>query len=262
MLKINPIGNVGAKALFEEGIKNNKTLVSLDLAHCEIGKEGAKAIAAAMKVNAGLEHLNLENNQIGDQGATVLFEEGIKVNKALLSLNVAECGIGDEGAKGIAAGIGGNSHLRKLDLTGNAISSVGVAALVDAVHYSNNTLEEVRIGLANHDVNRWDSLRDRMTAAGDDQELRSRIMDAFDEETYSFPPGSESQRLLLQLRSLCKKNRDYKHFKQESVSFPLDLWPEALAHFNEKPDIIYTSLQAQEELRFYGPAPSSRRRTL
>ncbi len=75
----------------------NRVLTSLDLAGSPftsassgIGDDGAKAIAEALKVNAVVTKLWLNNNKIGDDGAKAIAE-ALKVNAVLnFFLNASE----------------------------------------------------------------------------------------------------------------------------------------------------------------------------
>ena len=66
-----------------------------------IGDEGAKAIAEALKVNTVLTVLYLGENNIGDDGAKA-FAEALKVNAVMTNLLLGDNNIGDEGAIAIA----------------------------------------------------------------------------------------------------------------------------------------------------------------
>ena len=63
----NNIGDDGAKAI-AEALKVNPVLTFLNLRWNDIGDNGARAIAEALKVNAVLTKLNLEDNNLGDAG--------------------------------------------------------------------------------------------------------------------------------------------------------------------------------------------------
>ena len=67
----NEIGDEGAKAI-AEALKVNTVLTRLRLGENKIGDEGAKAIAEALKVHAVLTELHLGYNEIGDAGKTAV----------------------------------------------------------------------------------------------------------------------------------------------------------------------------------------------
>jgi hypothetical protein len=55
-----------------EAVKQNKSLVALDLFHNSIGILGAQALANALRKNNSLTSLCLAKNRIGDDGAQAL----------------------------------------------------------------------------------------------------------------------------------------------------------------------------------------------
>jgi Ran GTPase-activating protein (RanGAP) involved in mRNA processing and transport len=69
----NNIGDEGAKAI-AEALKVNTVLTVLYLGENNIGDDGAKAIAEALKVNAVKTTVLLGDNNIGDEGAIAIAE--------------------------------------------------------------------------------------------------------------------------------------------------------------------------------------------
>ena len=77
------IGDEGAKAL-AEALKVNATVKGLFLFFCGIGDDGAAAIAEALRSNTSLTMLGLKDNGIGEQGKQLLRDavagrEGFKL---------------------------------------------------------------------------------------------------------------------------------------------------------------------------------------
>ena len=68
------------------------------MAYNSIGDNGAKAIAAALKVNAVVTILDLGHNSIGDEGA-IAIEEALKVTAVLTKLWLGSNNMGDAGWK-------------------------------------------------------------------------------------------------------------------------------------------------------------------
>ncbi len=97
-------------------------MTGLDLEHNQIGGEGAKEIADALKNNQSLTDLVLGHNKIGDKGAKEIAD-ALKKNKSLTRLVLDHNQIGDEGAKEIADALKKNQSLTSLDLDFNQISS-------------------------------------------------------------------------------------------------------------------------------------------
>ena len=65
------IGDEGAKAL-AEALKVNTTVEKLDLMYCGIGDDGAAALAEALRSNTSLTELVFEGNGISEQVKEVL----------------------------------------------------------------------------------------------------------------------------------------------------------------------------------------------
>ena len=93
-------------------------LTTLCLLDNNIGAEGAKAIAEALKVNAVLTELRLVLTKIGDEGAMAIAE-ALKVNAVLTTLNLGYNSIGVEGAMAIAEALKVNTVLTELGLQSN-----------------------------------------------------------------------------------------------------------------------------------------------
>ena len=127
------IGDEGAKA-FAEALKVNATLKELILYDCGIGGVGAAAFAESLRSNTSLTLLNLDGNEeIGDKGAKALAE-ALKVNTTVKELILGECCIGDDGAAALAEALRSNTSLTRLYLKLNrGIGEQGKQLLRDAV---------------------------------------------------------------------------------------------------------------------------------
>jgi len=127
----NEIGDEGAKAI-AEALKVNAVLTELRLGANNIGDDGAKVIAEALKVNAVLTKLSLWENSIGPEGA-IAIAEALKVNAVLTELRLGANNIGDDGAKVIAEALKVNAVLTKLSLWENSIGPEGAFAIAEAL---------------------------------------------------------------------------------------------------------------------------------
>jgi NLR family CARD domain-containing protein 3 len=82
-----------------------------------------KALAEALRENEALNELNLQANQIGDEGALALAEM-LEHNPALSILNIEQNAVSDVGGGALLAVLQSNtSALETLHLSGNPISS-------------------------------------------------------------------------------------------------------------------------------------------
>jgi Ran GTPase-activating protein (RanGAP) involved in mRNA processing and transport len=127
----NNIGSDGAKAI-AEALKVNAVVTTLDLGRNKIGDEGAKAIAEALKVNAVVTTLYLYDNNIGPEGAMAIAE-ALKVNAVLTSVDLRFNSIGDVGAMAIAEALKVNAVVTTLDLGDNRFGDEGAKAIAEAL---------------------------------------------------------------------------------------------------------------------------------
>uniref|UniRef100_A0A6B2LJA6 Uncharacterized protein n=1 Tax=Arcella intermedia TaxID=1963864 RepID=A0A6B2LJA6_9EUKA len=96
--------------------------------------EGAKTIFGYLKSNTTLRILNLDSNQIGDDGITSFSE--IKLNSTLSNLSLRFNNISNASAKIICETVKTNSTLTKLNLEGAAFDK-GTFSLLNEMLLSN-----------------------------------------------------------------------------------------------------------------------------
>ena len=93
----------------------------------------ATVVAEILKSNTSVTVVVLVGNkEIGDEGAKALAE-ALKVNATVEVLHLNGCGIGDDGAAAIAEALRSNTSLTMLNLGGNGIGEQGKQLLRDAV---------------------------------------------------------------------------------------------------------------------------------
>ncbi|KAK2833656.1 hypothetical protein Q5P01_017545 [Channa striata] len=120
-------GPLGLPKLWEllPGLHN---LQHLDLENSKIGDEGAEKLADALVSLSSLEILNLSQNCIGDHGLKKLaatLEDLPRLHCLILYSNV----ISDEGAESLAAVLAHMSSLTDLDVKYNKLTGVGAQSL-------------------------------------------------------------------------------------------------------------------------------------
>ena len=124
-------GTVPGTVLYPNGyhgisdLKFIAVLTSLYLRDNNIGDDGAKVIAEALKVNPVLTKLVFGGNNIG--------AEALKVNPVLNTLWLSMNNIGVDGAKAIAEALKVNPVLTSLDLQINSIGVDGAKAIAEAL---------------------------------------------------------------------------------------------------------------------------------
>jgi Ran GTPase-activating protein (RanGAP) involved in mRNA processing and transport len=142
----NNIGDEGAKYL-AEAIKLNSTLQEIYLDLNNIEAQGAEYLAEAIKVNSTLRVIQLNSNNIGDEG-TRYFAEAIKVNSALQQINLDYTNIEAEGAKHLAEAIMVNTTLQQINLACNNIGAERAKYFAEAIKV-NSALEVINLGYNN-----------------------------------------------------------------------------------------------------------------
>ncbi|KAF0686082.1 Aste57867_22047 [Aphanomyces stellatus] len=123
----------------------------LDLRGNRIQADGLCFLAAMLKTNLSLAHVNLEWNCIGvlDHGMEALAS-ALALNTALTHLDLRNNSIGPDGAILLATALRRNRTLEELDLRWNEIGTAGGHAILDMLRSDNTTL--VRLQLMGNNV--------------------------------------------------------------------------------------------------------------
>ncbi len=118
----------------------NKQCKQLRLNYNKITSAGALILSEALKNNKILEELELQCNQVSDQGVS-FFDNALSVNNnTLKSLVFGNNGITDEGVRHLAHILRSNGKLTFLALSDNRITHQGLQSLVDVILNYNTTL--------------------------------------------------------------------------------------------------------------------------
>ena len=134
-LSFNPLGISGAKHIATEILEPNLPLQSLTLMGCEVGAQGTRWLADALKGNTHLELLDLNKNSV-EEGVQYLGSM-LSANNHLKSLTLAFMNsITDEGLKSLVEGLRENEQLALLDLRDNEIGVDGARELADLLRFS------------------------------------------------------------------------------------------------------------------------------
>ena len=98
-LATNTLGDEAACMLFEDGLTNEHCkLTKLDLKECSLTDQCIPSLCKALQDElCQLTELSLENNVIGDNGASMLFQDGLtKEHCKLTKLNLMSCSLTDQ----------------------------------------------------------------------------------------------------------------------------------------------------------------------
>ena len=138
------IGNDGAIAL-AQALEQNTTLTSIDLPKNEIGNDGVIAIAKALKLNTTLTSIKLSSNDIGYESAIALAQ-ALENNTVLTLVDLSKNEIGDDGVIAIASTLEKNSTLVSMDFSKNRIGRQGAKAIAETLE-KNTTLTSINLSL-------------------------------------------------------------------------------------------------------------------
>eukprot|EP00731_Ephydatia_muelleri_P004597 Em0002g773a len=135
------IDNKGASCLGMM-LKENNTLKKLNLWGCNLQPEGFEEVIKGVQFNAKLETLVLSGNTIDNNRASCLAH-ALKHNATLSELMLEECGLSDEAICELCGGLKW-CKLKKVDLGYNRFGDQGAKGLADVLQ-DHSTLEELDV---------------------------------------------------------------------------------------------------------------------
>ena len=107
---------------------------TLRLGWCNIEKDGARALADALRYNGSISTLDLRANKLGDDGVIALSQSLQVVNETLEHLDLAYNEVKDKGAYALAQALKNNANasLKEIGISNNYITKLGEVALSEA----------------------------------------------------------------------------------------------------------------------------------
>ncbi|GAN04490.1 hypothetical protein MAM1_0065d03950 [Mucor ambiguus] len=130
-------------------LRNNTSLLHLNLSNCQINHEGLSLLSNALGDNRCLEELDLSMNPLGhdtDEGILAL-KNALARNTSLQSLNLSETQLDSSTAIALAEALPENASLCRLDLSKNPhIDMAGILALAISIKM-NHTLTFLDINI-------------------------------------------------------------------------------------------------------------------
>jgi len=136
-----------AAALELLAIMKGKKMVSIGMAGCNLGPEGAKEMAELVSVSASLTSINVGFNNIGQAAALELLAV-MEVKKSMVSVGMASCSLGVEGAKEVAELVSVSGSLTEVNLRNNWLGSEGAKFIADALRV-NGSLTSLNVRFNN-----------------------------------------------------------------------------------------------------------------
>ncbi|XP_073669553.1 uncharacterized protein [Paramisgurnus dabryanus] len=123
-----------------------KTCKQALLNDCNLTDNSCSALAKVLGSDSRMIELNMNNNNLKDDGIKLLCD-GLENTKCELKLlRLSDCGIGEEGYVALCSAVRSNpSHLTELDLSGNDPGESGVQLIHHLIQDQNCALKSVRL---------------------------------------------------------------------------------------------------------------------
>jgi hypothetical protein len=132
--------NVG---LFNEGLRQTSSLVSLTLSNCVVGVEGMKNLSLALQDNRSVQILKLPRNHISDEGI-IEFVRNWRDDSGLVSLQLNHNDIGPVGLQHLLPGVANHRAVYDLGLcVCRSIGLLGLQLIGNEMH--NMTLKKLDV---------------------------------------------------------------------------------------------------------------------
>jgi Ran GTPase-activating protein (RanGAP) involved in mRNA processing and transport len=138
----------GEARLLRMALCNIPSLQSLDLASNNLGSAKSAELAAALYHNTSIKVLDIGRNDLNGMDSATLLRDILRSNKTMTALDWFGNRFAETtgAVKCIADGLGSNSTLLKIDLTGCALGDGGVSILAKTLGSRNTTLHELALG--------------------------------------------------------------------------------------------------------------------
>ncbi|XP_078528559.1 NACHT, LRR and PYD domains-containing protein 12-like isoform X2 [Lissotriton helveticus] len=144
-LNCNKLGDAGATVLCD-GLKHPDTrLQKIHLYLCGITGASCAALAAVLCSNRSLLDLDLEQNKLGDAGASLLWEALKHPDTRLQKIRLIFCGITGASCAALAAALPSNRSLLELDLKQNELGDAGATLISEALKRPDTRLQKINL---------------------------------------------------------------------------------------------------------------------
>ncbi|XP_061133479.1 NACHT, LRR and PYD domains-containing protein 12-like isoform X1 [Syngnathus typhle] len=140
-LSFNDLYNDGLEALAAGLAKPQCTLQVLRLWGCKLRKKSCEALASVLSSSRTLRHLDLNGNDLSDDGLEALAAGLAKPQCTLQVLWLYRCQLSKKSCEALASVLSSSRTLRHLDLNGNDLSDDGLEALAAGLAKPQCTLQ-------------------------------------------------------------------------------------------------------------------------
>lgn len=128
--------------ILADGLKDNSTLLHLDVSKNRLFSNGIKFIAQALKNNKTLRSLHLDDTHFGGLGMKYIADM-LFTNRSLRHLNVGNSKVEDAGCRMLSYALTVNDRLTSLRTTGNLFTLHGCHHLISSLEISNVSLMHI-----------------------------------------------------------------------------------------------------------------------
>nr|XP_003944098.1 NACHT, LRR and PYD domains-containing protein 5 [Saimiri boliviensis boliviensis] len=141
----NEVTDEGVKALGEVLKVSQCTLQKLTLQDCGLTATGCQSLASALITNHSLTHLCLSNNNLGNEGVTLLCRSLRLPHCGLQRLMLNHCNLDTAGCGFLALTLLGNARLMHLSLSMNPLEDSGVKLLCEVMREPSCHLRDLEL---------------------------------------------------------------------------------------------------------------------
>ncbi|XP_036619176.1 ribonuclease inhibitor [Trichosurus vulpecula] len=132
-LSDNHLGDEGMKLLCEGLMDPRCSLQRLELEYCEFTTASCEALSAVLKTRSSLRELNLNNNDVGEMGVTLLCQGLMDPNCELQVLKLEGCGVISANCKDLSTILQTKESMQELCLGENKIGDAGLEQLCQGI---------------------------------------------------------------------------------------------------------------------------------
>jgi Ran GTPase-activating protein (RanGAP) involved in mRNA processing and transport len=166
-----------AGASLARALRNNTSLIKLEMGENQFGRETCKVLAESLLINKTLKSLSFASNPLEKcQDSVFLLANALSINSGLVSLCLWQCGIGMEGGTAICDAACKNTSLIIVEIGYNNFDNYDVLRMTGKLE-ENRHAREVRLSLEAESEKRRDRdarerLRVKQEKEKDDQNRR------------------------------------------------------------------------------------------
>ena len=134
-----------AGAHLARALRNNTSLIKLEMDENKFGSETCRVLAESLSVNNTLKSLSIASNPFDkSQDSVALLSTALAINSGLVSLSLWQCGIGLEGGKALCDAVSKNANLICVEIGCNDFDHYDVLKMTTKLE-ANRTARELRL---------------------------------------------------------------------------------------------------------------------